>query len=344
MLNRLYRLIYEPTEVVHEDRDSFINWSSTMAQRAFVAEDQDAKLEVQRALYQIYLGRLAVPWERSAINVNHPLVAEIQFIFEQSWYRGECLRHEPKLQSLPQVEDFPGWVESYATNHYANLLHPIFPFLEKEATLEQMRDFFFQETPLEMLFGDIVGLMLPGLYGGPKMELVRNYWDEVGCGDENRVHRNLRARLMRHLDIPPDAYISQSDRLICQELELINLYLGLAMNRGKLAQLIGVMLTTELVIPGQFNYLIKGWKRLGVDDAMLTYHKEHTTVDEVHAQDLLYRVVMPILKDAPHLMSDIVLGVSRRLDASGVVRDKLYDRIRNLSPGVNMASTAKVPA
>lgn len=335
MLNRLYRLIYEPTQIVHGDRDSFINWSSTVAQRAFVEDDQDAKLEVQRALYHIYLGRLAVPWERSAINVNHPLVTEIQFILEESWNEAERLKHEPKLQSFPQVEDFPSWIERYARNHSSRLIHPIFPFLAKEASLEQMREFFFQETPLEMLFGDIVGLMLPGLYGGPKMELVRNYWDEVGCGDENRVHRNLRVRLMQHLLIPSDAYISHVDHLICEELELINLYLGLALNRAKLVQLIGVMLTTELVIPGNFNYLIEGWRRLGIDDEMLAYHIEHTSVDEVHAQDLLYRVVMPILKDAPYLMSDIVMGVSRRLDASGAVSDKLYDRIRNLSLGVN---------
>ena len=335
MLNRLYRLIYEPTKIVHEDRDSFINWSSTVAQRAFVEDDQDAKLEVQRSLYHIYLGWLAVPWERSAINVKHPLVAEIQFILEERWYEAERLKHEPKLQSLPQVEYFPSWIERYARNHSSTLIHPIFPFLAKEASLEQMREFFFQETPLEMLFGDIVGLMLPGLYGGPKMELVRNYWDEVGCGDEKRVHRNLRARLMQDFFIPSDAYISHADQLICEEIELINLYLGLALNRAKFAQLIGVMLTTELIIPGNFNYLIEGWKRLGVDDSMLAYHIEHTTVDEVHAQDLLYRVVMPILKDAPHLMSDIVMGVSRRLDASRAVSDKLYDRIRNLSLEAN---------
>ncbi|MBD2247489.1 iron-containing redox enzyme family protein [Nostoc sp. FACHB-888] len=335
MLNHLYSLIHEPIKIAHQDRDSFINWSSAVAQRAFIENDQDAKLEVQRSLYNLYLGRLAVPWEKRAINVNHPLLAEIQFIFEESWYEAERLKHEPKLQSLPQVEDFPSWVQDYASNHYSNDLHPIFPFLAKEASLGQMREFFFQETPLEMLFGDIVGLMLPGLYGLPKMELVRNYWDEVGCGVDNRVHRNLRSQLMQYLGIPADAYISHADLLICEELELINLYLGLAVNRKKLAQLIGVMLTTELVIPGQFNYLIKGWKRLGISDEMLAYHLEHTTVDEVHAQDLLYRIVMPILKDAPHLMNDIVMGVSRRLDASGAVRDKLYDRIRNLSVDVN---------
>lgn len=337
MLNHLYNLIYEPSKILHENEDkgSLIDWSSKVVQRAFVEDNQDAKMEVQRALYQIHLGKLAVPWEREAINVNDPLIAEVQFILEKSWYKAELLKHEHKLQSLPQIEDFPSWIESYVRNHTSSLIHPIFPFLAKEASLEQMREFFFQETPLEMLFGDIVGLMLPGLYGSPKMELVRNYWDEVGCGLENRVHRNLRIRLMQHLDIPSDAYISNAEQLICEELELINLYLGLALDRGRLAQLIGVMLTTELVIPGNFNYLIEGWKRIGIDDELLAYHIEHTSVDEVHAQDLLYRVVMPILKDSPHLMSDIVMGVSRRLDASKAVVDKLYERITNPSVGVN---------
>ena len=128
---------------------------------------------------------------------------------------------------------------------------------------------------------------------------------------------------------------SHANQLIHEELELINLYLGLVLNRSKLAQLIGVMLTTELVIPGNFDYLIEGWKRLDISEDLLAYHIEHTSVDEIHAQDLLYRVVMPILEDTPHLMSDIVLGVSRRLDLARAVSDKLYDRILSLSLEAN---------
>jgi hypothetical protein len=148
VLNHLYNFIYKPSKIFHEDKDSLINWSSKVVQRAFAENNQDAKMEMQRALYQIYLAQLAVPWEREAINVNDPLIAEVQFILEKSWYEAELLKHEHKLQSLPQVEDFPSWIESYVKNHTSSLIHPIFPFLAEEASLEQMREFFFQETPL----------------------------------------------------------------------------------------------------------------------------------------------------------------------------------------------------
>ena len=335
MLTHLYSLIYESTKITNEDKHLLLDWSSTIAQRAFVENNPDAKLEAHRILYPIYLSQLTVPWERKAINTNHPLMSEIRFILEEAWYQSERLKHELKLTELPEVKDFPDWIQDYANKHSEQSIHPIFPFLAKEASLEQMREFFLQETPLEMLFGDIVGLMLPGLYGSPKMELVRNYWDEVGCANNERVHRNLRAELMRHLDIPTDIYISQANILICEELELINLYLGLALNRAKLTELIGVMLTTEIIIPGNFNYLIEGWRRLGIDDDLLSYHLEHIGVDEIHAQDLLYRVVMPILQESPDQMQDIILGVSRRLDISKAVIDTLYDRIRNLTPEGN---------
>ena len=134
-------------------------------------------------------------------------MAEVRFILEENWHQADRLKYEPRLKSLPEVESFPDWIQGYARKHAPNSIHPIFPFLAKEASLAQMREFFLQETPLEMLFGDVVGLMLPGLYGGPKMELVRNYWDEVGCADNDRVHRNLRSRLMQHLHIPTDVYI-----------------------------------------------------------------------------------------------------------------------------------------
>lgn len=324
-------------------RDSFIkdseivNSVDELASKAFVDGDQNARLDAHRALYAINLAHLSTPWTRSPVNVNHPVIAAVKYRLEQQWELSEKAKYAATLESLPAVEDFPEWVKQHVASHHSNELHPIFKYLRDEASLEQMREFFVQETPLEMLFGDILAFMLPGVYGSIKVEFVKNYWDEVGHAVDARVHRNLRGDLMKVLDIPVDNYVANSDFLVIEELELINMYLSLATNRAKLTELIGTMLATELMIPGRFEYQIAGWKRLGFTDTQLAYHLEHVTVDAEHALDWLYHVVMPILREDATVMKDIVFGVNRRLDTAARVSDRLYDHIRNIAPNRKVA-------
>lgn len=311
--------------------------AENLAQKAFSEKDTKSLLDAQRTLYEINLAYLSIPWKKAAVNIAHPLVAGIKYCLEKHWERSEQSKYDVVLKDLPPVEMFPQWVNKYVASHHSNELHPIFTYLRDEASLPQMQAFFLQETPLEMLFGDIVALMLPGVYGAIKVEFVKNYWDEVGHAVDEKVHRNMRADLMKFLHISADSYITDASSLVVEELELINMYLSLATNRAKLTELIGTMLATELMIPGRFEYQIEGWRRLGISDGLLAYHLEHVTVDAEHAQDWLHKVVMPILHHDPSAMIDIVRGVSRRLDTAARVSDRLYTHIRDLEPQKKVA-------
>ncbi|VWC78111.1 putative ABC-type spermidine/putrescine transport protein [Burkholderia lata] len=312
-----------------EDCD-LIDGADRFLEQAFGDGDPAARLEVQRTLYAINMAHLATPWRGSPVNVHHPVIATLKYRIEQRWEAAERATYQSTLADLPQVEDFPDWVSRHVASHHSNELHPIFQYLRDDASLAEMTEFFKQETPLEMLFGDILAFMLPGVYGSIKMECVQNYWDEVGRAQDARVHRNLRADLMKVLDMPADNYVVDSDFLVVEELELVNMYLSLATNRPALTQLIGIMLATELMIPGRFEYQIAGWKRLGMSDAQLAYHLEHVTVDAEHAYAWLHQVVMPILREDASVMADMVLGVNRRLDAAARVSDRLYAHIQSV--------------
>lgn len=300
-----------------------------LAKQAFVNKDSRAQLEAQQILYQLNLAHLAVSWELPAKNLSHPVIAAIKYKLERSWEQSERQKHHAVLQNLPVVENFPDWIKKQFEFHASNQLHPIFTFLRDTATFEQMREFFFQETPLEMLFGDILAFMLPGVYGSIKIEFLKNYWDEVGNAKDDRVHRNLRAKLMKAIQIHSDCYIKNYELFICEELELINLYLSLATQRAKHSELAGVMLATELMIPNRFKYSIKGWQRFNLEDDLLEYLIEHTSIDEVHAENWLTRVIMPIMQQQPRSVPDIVFGVLRRLDLSMAVLNRLYDKLQN---------------
>jgi len=135
---------------------------------------------------------------------------------------------------------------------------------------------------------------------------------------------------MKRFKIPIDCYLKEVERFITEELALINMYLSSATHRAKHTALVGMLLTTELMIPDRFQMLLEGCQRLGLEDDVLSYLIEHTTVDETHAEDWLAHVVMPILRDNVKALPEIVLGVYRRLDTAAAVVDRLYTRAQNV--------------
>jgi pyrroloquinoline quinone (PQQ) biosynthesis protein C len=328
MLQDINDYLYSPPNEKLEIKSvGILKEAKTLAVKAFAQNNEKAKLKLHRVLYQLYLAHLANPWEFPINNINHPIISKVKFILEKGWEEAHVKSIGHHLHHLPTVEEFPVWIKAYVQKDASNVTHPIFPFLRNEANLQQMREFFLQESPLEMLFGDIVAFMLPGTYGQAKIELVKNFWDELGHAKEERIHRNMRATLMEYLNIDANIY-QNPDHFILEELELINLYLSLATNRSKHVELIGVMLTTEVMIPGRFPHQIAGWQRLGISDGLLAYFLEHTVVDEVHAEDWLDKVVMPILQTKPELMQQVAVGVYRRLNLAAAVLNKLYSHLR----------------
>jgi hypothetical protein len=310
------------------DQDTFATNIDNLGRKAFVEGDADALLDAHRILYIINMAGISVPWEMPVNNVCHPFIAKVKYILDDAFESASINKHDHILSQLPSVKNFESWVTEYVQSHPSNVVHPIFPYLRDDATYSQLKEFFFQETPLEMLFGDIVAMMLPGVYGQTKVELVKNFWDELGHAKDEEIHRNLRASIMKYLDIPTDSYLSDYESLVTEELALINLYLCLAHDRSKLTQLVGIMLSTELMIPGRFQFQIEGWRRVGVDDSTLRYLIDHTVVDVEHAEDWLNEVVVPMVEGSPHLMNDLMLGVVRRLDSAGAVCDRLLEHIK----------------
>ncbi|QDE91092.1 hypothetical protein BHS06_20135 [Myxococcus xanthus] len=301
-----------------------------LARSAFLEGDDAALTEAHRVLYAINMALLTAPWSVERLNVGDPLFGQMKSILEKCWHQASRKKYAPILAALPPASQFRDWVTQRVQSHPSNVTHPIFAFLRDQATFEQMREFILQETPLESLFGDIIALMMPGVYGGIKLELAKNFWDEVGHAQDERVHRNMRFRLMEFLDLPKDVYTHKFDLLVREELALVNMYMSMATNRSRLTEILGALLATETMIPGRFEWQIQGWRRLGVGDKPLEYLLEHTTVDVEHANAWMGEIILPLLERNPAVMPDIVLGILLRLDTAGAVIDRLYPHIKDL--------------
>jgi hypothetical protein len=330
----LYKIVqqavYDPAIDQNFDagtQDALVDRCAALAAIAFTGKDKDAELAAHRILYVIYIAHLATPWDRPAVQIEHPLFARIRHVLGGRWEATERERNAELLKKLPPVEQVEDWVRAIVQSHRSNVSHPLFAFLRDEATLTQVREFFYQETPLEVLFGDIIGFMLPGVYGEPKLEMATNFWDEVGRAMDSRVHRNMRMDMMRDFKIPVDAHLEHFEALVLEELVLINSYLSMATDRNKFGQLVGMLLATENMIPGRFEHQIEGMRRLGLTDHQMSYMLEHTTIDVVHAGDWLVHVVKPVLRHNPGIVSEIAFGVLRRLNAAGGVCDRMMGHL-----------------
>jgi len=303
-------------------REHLLGSVRRLAEASF-AGDRESELHMHRLLYRMNTASLARPWEQATLNVQHPFIHQARSVLEEAWERRDLARHAESLQKLPPAEQFPEWIKERVRAHGSNVSHPLFAFLRERATFQQLRMFFLQETPFDIFFGDILLMMMPGIYGGMKQELCLNFWDEMGHGEVPRMHRSLRLRMMEKLDIAADHHLTHVEDYYLEELRLANMYFDSVLNRRKLPQAIGMMLATELMVPGRLDHQIEGWRRVHLKDEDMVYLLEHCVVDIEHSRGWMNNVVIPLLRERPMLMRDLTLGVERRLENAGAVCDKM---------------------
>ena len=75
----------------------------------------------------------------------------------------------------------------------------LFPWLAEHATLDQMRWFLAQEVAGEAGFDDLVALTQVRFPARAKLEMARNYWDEMGRGHEKGMHGGMLERTAEEL-------------------------------------------------------------------------------------------------------------------------------------------------
>ncbi|MBA3773910.1 MAG: iron-containing redox enzyme family protein [Ramlibacter sp.] len=296
---------------------------SELTRRAFEEESAADQQHVHEVLYAINVASLALPWECDAVWPNHPLIAGIRRTIESAWERSERVRHERVLQSAPPAAKFEQWITEHIRDHRSNVSHPLFRFLKEEATLDQLRLFFFQETPFDIFHADLITMMMPGIYGVVKQEMAHNFWDEMGGGRAEAMHRTIRIDTARSLGLDTEAHVREIHRFCCEELALANMYFDTIANRGKLLQGIGAMLATETMVPGRINHQIAGFRRNGLDDGQIYYLTLHAEVDIEHGRGWMRNVVLPVLGQHPAALREVLLGVERRLHCAGAVCDRM---------------------
>lgn len=185
----------------------------------------------------------------------------------------------------------------------------LFPWLAHTATMEQMKWFLTQEVAGEAGFEDLTALTQVKLPTRPKLELARNYWDEMGRGKPKGMHGPLLETLAHRLGLAPEA-----ETTVCESLALANTMAGLAANRRYAYQSVGALGVIEMTAPDRAAAVAAGLKRLGVPAGDRHYFDLHSILDVKHSLAWNAEAIMPLVESEPRVATAIAEGALMRLE------------------------------
>jgi hypothetical protein len=229
---------------------------------------------------------------------------------EHAWIESERARVAPIVADVPRDADgFVAWFEMLRQTGPGQH-DPLFPWLAEHATLDQLKWFLRQEVAGEAGFEDLVALTQLRMPEQAKLELARNYWDEMGRGHAGGMHGPMLARLAEDL-----ALAALPDPIVWESTALGNLLAGFAANRCYAYQSIGALGVVELTAPGRAEQVNLGLKRVGVAPGIRQYYALHATLDIKHSEAWNRDVLHPLVAANRELAPLIAEGALLRLEA-----------------------------
>jgi hypothetical protein len=212
-------------------------------------------------------------------------------------------------QAPTTVDGFLTWFNALR-EHGPGQNDRLFPWLAREASFAQMRWFLTQEAAGEAGFDDLVAFTQVKLPVRAKLELARNYWDEMGRGSADGMHGRMLEQLVHTLALPVAI-----DTTVWPALALGNLMLGLATRRNYTYHSLGALGVVELTAPGRVAQVAAGLRRLGLGPTERRYFDVHAVLDVKHSAAWNAEIIAPLVEADPNTAAWIAEGALMRLNA-----------------------------
>lgn len=252
-------------------------------------------------------------WAVQTLHDVHMLIKEGDFVEHERQHVQQYLVHMPH-----EPEAFMQWFYNLKTEAPGQG-DALFPWLATQANMQQMCWFLQQEASGEAGFDDLVAMTQVKLPAKAKLEMARNYWDEMGRGHQNSMHGLMLENIVKNLNLAPTI-----EDTVWESLALSNLMLAMAINRRYAYQSIGALGAVEMTAPTRVSYVNEGLKRLNVDFETRKYFQLHATLDIKHSEAWNEEVIYSLVKSNPQTAKPIAEGAIMRL-CSGA---RCYEKYR----------------
>ncbi len=241
-------------------------------------------------------------WQSGLADDMALMIKESRFIEEQRAAVADRAAGAPA-----DPDDFIAWFEALEQDGPGQG-DPLFVWLADHADLDEMRWFLTQEVAGEAGFEDLTALTQVKMPMRPKLELARNYWDEMGRGNAKGMHGPMLELLSARLGLEP-----RLETTVWEALALANTMVGLAVNRRYAYHSVGALGVIELTAPGRAALVAAGLKRLGIDAGDRHYFDLHAVLDVKHSAAWNAEVLRPLVAAEPSTAPAIAEGALMRL-------------------------------
>jgi pyrroloquinoline quinone (PQQ) biosynthesis protein C len=251
---------------------------------------------------------------RQTLNINHAMLElEGSFLDE---LRADVALAQSDVPTEPT--EFIGWFERLERDGPGQY-DPLFDWLADTADLEQMRWYLAQEAAGEAGFDDLTAYTQVKLPSRIKLELARNYWDEMGRGNAKGMHGPMLGRMVAALDLNPSI-----EGTVSESLALANAMTAIATRRDYAWHALGALGAIELTAPARSAAVARGLKRLGVAAKDRLYFDLHATLDVKHSAAWNAEALLPAVAEDPRRAHAIAEGALIRLNCGA----RCFERYR----------------
>lgn len=247
---------------------------------------------------------------------HHPAVADIKWRLEERLVTELARRDAAAAWDLPKRP-----TAAMRAIGARGQIPEIYEWLAHDADRREIVEFLSIEGGPDGGFDDLVAACQIGLDGTAKLELARNYWDEMGNGSLARVHTELHRKLSRALGLsgPPREHqpVEALERSVLTGL--------LATNRWLQPEMLGALGLLELQAGPRCRKVVAALARIGAGEDALDFYAEHASVDPRHGKDWVDKAVAPF-DDDPRWAAGIVRGARWR----SIVNAGFFDAMAGL--------------
>ena len=200
----------------------------------------------------------------------------------------------------------------------------LFDWLEHQATLDQLKLYLTQEAAGEAGFDDLVAMTQVRVPDRAKLELARNYWDEMGRGNPKGMHGPMLHFVVGELGLEPSI-----ETTVWESLALANAMTAMASSRNWTWHSVGALGVIELTAPARSAATGKAMRRLGLDARTRRYFDLHATLDIKHSEEWNKEAILPLVSDpeqGPRRATAMAEGALMRLECGR----RCFERYRAL--------------
>jgi Iron-containing redox enzyme len=214
-------------------------------------------------------------------------------------------------------------------------------FLQREATLEQFREFVTHRSIYHLKEADPHTWAIPRVHGPAKAALVEIQADEYGDGRLERMHSELFRVAMRGLGLD-DTYGAHLEAVSAITLAINNLMSFFGLHRSRVGALVGHLAAFEMTSSLPNRRYSSGLARLGADRDTRRFYDEHVQADAVHEQLAAHDMCGGLVAQRPELAADVLFGASCCLALDRLFAEHLLARWGESATSLRVAQTAGV--